>query len=309
MKAIHLLVPLSLGVALTALAADITIPPPPPGYAAGGAPPPPAYRAAPDSPYFIEIKGGFFTSKGSKERKEPLLRNLVNVLREHFPDANFVVSPEVMEVVVEELKLRDASLRDTLEALSVASGGRFVWEKRLPRPTGYGVPGAGGMPRVDPTTGLPLPPTEPAVEVDEYGLFVLRSPDAPPDIRRTVMAFNLAGYLQAKGKSDPKGADEAIDQVRQIIAQTLDALTAGRPTPRPSAEFKFHPGASLLVVIGPPEAIEVAHQVVNALPGQMPQGTTVSSEGYTWQLGNVIMGGSNVPPGQITIRPANKAAK
>src|SRR5207253_2133873 len=67
--------------------------------------------------------------------------------------------------------------------------------------------------------------------------------------------------------TDPKEtrAQESLAQIQHIIAETMSALHPGNDE---VPKFQFHPGASILVVIGSREAVDVARKVVNALPGQ-----------------------------------------
>jgi len=208
------------------------------------------------SAYDLEIVNGVL--RGYKGEETAKLGHVVDFLREQFPVANIVLSPGLADVPIADLKLRAGGLIDYLEALSVASGNRFSWERAGAQP-----------PAVDPTTGLPVPnqPFDP-----NAGLFVLRQPNPTPETERNVEVFNLTGYFEQlgdKGKSEWKNG---LTQIEEIIASTLTRLQEARAAgPGASLEkpsFEFHSGANLLIVIGSNEALNVARRVVNALQGQ-----------------------------------------
>jgi len=93
-------------------------------------------------------------------------------------------------------------------------------------------------------------------------MYLLESLHGPEE--RRVEVFNLAGYL-AKGGGTEK-ADKDIDSLLKIVGDTIKAFDDKIAEPK----FQFYPDAKLLIVIGSPRAIEVARQVVDALPGQPP---------------------------------------
>src|SRR5207248_148278 len=105
---------------------------------------------------------------------EPTLANVVDALRERYNEANIVLSPGLAKLKISDLKLRGGRLMENLEAIRVASGGKFDW-------TSPGVQGGPAM--VDPATGLPA---SAAVVEPNTGLFILRDPAPTPETERMV---------------------------------------------------------------------------------------------------------------------------
>jgi hypothetical protein len=206
--------------------------------------------------YDLVIINGKLLRPGSKV--EATLGNVVDALGDRYKDANIVLSQGLAKVKIADLKLRAGRLADELEGLRVASGDRFV-VRGPDAPTGP----------IDPTTGLPAPANSGA------GLFVLQE---VPTTDRMVEAFNLGPYLdwlRAQRKDGALNENQlrlSIQEVENIITGTLSEFKEGANGDKPL--FEYHSGASLLVVIGSHEAVEIARKIVNALPG-MPT---------TWQL-------------------------
>ncbi len=273
------------------------------------------------SPYQLEIGEGFFRLNGmtrmdNGRAMEPTLANVVDALRDLWPEANIALAPEVSKLKMADLKLRSAGgLSEALEALRVASGYRFEWRR--------GLPNTGG-PMIDPATGLPGPAVggESSLYILDLGIDPQRNP--LERARRMVQVFNMSGYLEhvlAEGQnlaingdtqradgtlaaktageavnelmkrvnrfgsaaSGPLGAEEAQNSVRKRVDQnlaeiektvleTLDSLGGGNVSDNDRPHFQFHPGTGLLIVTGPPDAIEVARKVVTALAGQSSVG-------------------------------------
>ena len=234
--------------------------------------PEPASGESRSPAYDLEVKEGFVVSGGPHARKATAsLANVIDAVRDRYPNANVVIAPGLANMSISDLKLRTSSISEELEAIRVASGGKFEWS---------GAPG-----HLDPRTGLPAGSDE-----NDKGLFTLREPTSP-ESQRVVEAFNIGGYLQSaredeedatpgnpdqpryKKKSKEfrdRRANEMLEQLKMIILDTISALhpaTDGEPN------FQFHRGANLLVIIGSRDALDVARKVVNALPGQssLPQ--------------------------------------
>lgn len=230
--------------------------PVPPGYAQ------PASQGPRTSPYLLDI------SNGTLHHGNPVpatLGNVVSALREMWPDSNIAVAPDLAGVRIEDLKLRSVTeLPDALDALRVASGYRFEWRRNS---------AAGSM---NPATGLPVPGA-----ASQYSLYVLDlgldSQGKPlGHARRIVEAFNMSRYLDERirlGKSPvdkatfDQMANECLGQIERIIRQTLESLKGDYLTQSDHPDFQYHPGTGLLIVIGTPEAIDVARKVLTALPG------------------------------------------
>ena len=223
--------------------------------------------------YDLWIADGIFLCRGKKF--EPTLGNVVDALRERYPDANIALAPGLAALKIADLKLRAGQLSDELEAIRVASGSKFEWIA-----PGSGWPNMNPAPAVDPTTGLSIPP--PPAESRNNGLFVLR--EAPPtqSNERTVEAFNLSGYIQwltgkDKATADTdrreKAAEQSLRDIEKIVLETIDTFKQGNLNSQDQPRFQFHRGANLLVAIGTRETVEIVRKVVNALPGQTEAGS------------------------------------
>jgi hypothetical protein len=89
---------------------------------------------------------------------------------------------------------------------------------------------------------------------------------------RSFEVFNLSGYfthltIQESHLLDEKDKSAKVQEIEEIINSTLKELQGDAKN---SAYFAFHPGTSLLVVIGPASTISVAHKIINALPSTDP---------------------------------------
>jgi hypothetical protein len=211
--------------------------------------------------YDLKIEEGQLIRAGTKV--DATLANVVDALRDRYTEANIIFSPGLAKLKVGDLKLRAGWLGEELQAVRVASGEKFEVE----------TPGGPAPQQIDPTTSLPLA----AARSINAGLFVLRQSVPPAQRHRVVEAFNIGPYLDwlrlqpkdgnSKGKEDDYGPQE----LKMIIMDTIggftnDGDTADRPV------FQYHPGASLLIVIGNTDAVEIARKIVNALPGMSSTG-------------------------------------
>jgi hypothetical protein len=115
-------------------------------------------------------------------------------------------------------------------------------------------------PAINPTTGLPE-----VLPISEFPLFVL-TPNLQPSDATQVEVFNLTPYFQQQGEPDKKEIDENLKQIQEIILFTLDGMAVSEREGRPN--FRFHPGANLLVVIGGPQSLEITRKVIGALQSQ-----------------------------------------
>ena len=237
------------------------------------------------SPYLLEIEGGWLL-QSTGDKREATLENVVELLRElelsrSGAPANIVLSPDLPKIKIANLKLAATTLTQELEALRVASGERFAWS------TGV------GPQSIDPATGLPIhnAPTIPGAEMqNQTPLYILRP---APDAGRgplLVEAFSLAGYFESRRKSDNEDAyqvmvDQEIKQIEQIVTETAEIYAAlrrelkGESARASTPNLRFHRGANLLVVIGEPEAVEVAAKVIGALPGVKHSGSPAGIPG------------------------------
>jgi hypothetical protein len=218
--------------------------------------------------YDLEIVNGSIVRVGStSDKQEATLGNVIDAVRQRYPDANVAMSPGLSRLKISDLKLRTRSIWEDLEAIRVASGGKFDWSG--PSSPMFGRPSFPDPARV----------TEGQVDTS-VGLFTLREA-VTPERERSVEAFNIGPYLQheetkeiagpGQGASgdQPKAIaasrEKRLAEVEQIILETIGALHDEEiEKPR----FQFHRGANLLIVIGSREAVEVARKIVSALPGQ-----------------------------------------
>ena len=107
------------------------------------------------------------------------------------------------------------------------------------------------------------------------------------DSGRQSQVFNLTDYLNPDGKADDKTIHEKLASLTDIIYKTLKDLDpAFSDAVQP--HYQFHEGANLLVVIGTPEDLTVANQVVNAL--QPPDGNPRE------KMSNIAASGPNDDP-------------
>jgi len=208
-------------------------------------------------------------SGGSHARKATAsLANVIDAVRDRYSEVNIVIAPGLGNLPISDLKLRTSSISEELEAIRVASGGKFECS------------GGSGNGAVDPTTGLPI-----VSGFKNQGLFTLREPTAPEN-QRVVEAFNIGPYLQSAGEDEENStpdkpghlgdkkeskelrdrrSNERLEQLKKIILETISAL---HPNSTEQPNFQFHHGANLLVIIGSRDTLDVSRKVVNAMPGQ-----------------------------------------
>lgn len=217
---------------------------------------PPATSSVPKSSgYNLEIVDGKLILPGGKV--EATLGNVVEALRDHYAEANIVVAPGLARLRVADLKLRAGRLLDELEGLRVATSHEFEIQS----------PSVAAS-TIDPTTGLPREGAKP-----NAGLFMLRENQSTGARERVVEAFNIGPYLNwitankhvdaaQKRESEQDALHEVIEMIQETIMQFKgDIGDAEQPSCR------YHPGATLLVVIGRMDSVEIARKIVNALPG------------------------------------------
>jgi hypothetical protein len=102
-----------------------------------------------------------------------------------------------------------------------------------------------------------------------------------------VEAFNIGPYLtwlrlriQPNDEAQKRSTeDQALDEIGNIIQHTIsdfkgDSGDGDRPT------WQYHRGATLLVVIGNIESVEIARKIVNALPGMSAVADNARARNY-----------------------------
>jgi hypothetical protein len=228
-----------------------------------------AAATAPSPAYDLEIKDGLLVWNGAKRKDnanqvQANLHNVVDLLRELHPDANFAVSPGLAETVIADLKMRTSSVEEKLEVIRIASGSEFLWRNAHAT-------------SIDPKTGLPaMPGNQPSPP-----LYVLDALPAQAKSGLQVEAFNISTYIKAfntypspsNGKEDDP--QKRLDQIERMVLETvkeyeiMSHVVNSKAKSMRSPSIKFHPGANLVIVIGEPEAVAVAAKVIGALPGAL----------------------------------------
>ena len=171
------------------------------------------------------------------------IANLAKYLSVADTNGNLNVSPSAAEIEIKDLKLRGADIDEVLNAVSTATDGA--------------VHGKGG------------------IDVDGRYHFAFEVFNGQVKPGRTLEVFNMSGFIANVWVSVPiekrdSATQSEFDAMESLIAETLDSLYPNDPQRAAHPEFKFHKGTKLLIVIGTPEAIDVARKVINAWPGQSP---------------------------------------
>lgn len=206
--------------------------------------------------------------KDNQSEVKATIANVVDLLRELFPEANFIVSPGIGEMVVSDLKLRNANAEEALRAVCLATGPMVAWRNDSAVP-----------PLIDPVTGLPTVGS-PGSKKPMYVLYEnpagqVYSPKPKPQIE----AFSIGDYLAANLAGITNAADRAarIDQIlselhdmvsetTQLYQKVQEQMDRSSKSSGGIASMRFHPNAGLLVVTGDPDAVFVASKVLGALP-------------------------------------------
>jgi len=225
-------------------------------------------NAAPSPSYDLEIKDGILTWSGAKRKDnarsvQATLENVVDLLREQHPEANFAVSSVLGSTVIADLKMRTSSVEDNLEGIRIAGGSQFVW-----RPASA----------INPQTGLPGTRENPGPN-----LYVLDALPATAKPGLQVEAFHLGEHfkyvygsqaLATNNETAQKLIEEQIDRIQQMVLGTVDeyrtishASNISKTKSLQAPSIRFHRGANLAVIIGESEAVAVAAKVLGALPG------------------------------------------
>ena len=159
---------------------------------------------------------------------EATLQNVSEVLRDIYPNVNITLAPGLENLIIGDLKLRLSSMRLN----------DVLQAMELASGAKFSVRGS--------QTSFLLAPAQ------QQG-------------SRKTEVFNLSTFLQGLEERDERSVGVAVEQVKELILQTYAELKP-KETTQPS--FQFHSGANLLIMIGEPEALEVATKVVNALQPQ-----------------------------------------
>lgn len=165
------------------------------------------------------------------------VRDVIAFLRQQVPDANIVLSAEVGDIRISELKLRNVTLTQALWALQWATNGEVVI-----------YPPSGANP----------------------GLFTVRntvSKKANPRLENVTRVFLLPPWPEADLDKDLAAMLDAVNHLFSLARNARSAAgetdTALKP---PSLEA--HRPTRLLLVAGTRESVELAAEVIVALQGK-----------------------------------------
>ena len=193
--------------------------------------------------YDIVIEDGvLFRTPGHSPSGNATLTEVVKRLREIHPEANIVLSPDLRDAPVGDIKLHANNLGQELDALEVASANTFTWS--FPQGAQAG-----------PETLYRIMPTEPK----------------PAATSARVEVFNLTGYLTrlCRLHMDQLGDDESFEKFKMEQAKTAQSVVnqtiadmGGGAGP---LTYEFHAGANLLIVMGSMDSLGVAQTVLNGL--------------------------------------------
>jgi hypothetical protein len=145
---------------------------------------------------------------------------------------NIVVAPAAKGVQIKDLKLRSADMAAVVEAAELA--------------TDEAVHGGA-------STGK-----------NNWHFVALPQKDAV----RKVEVFNISLYINSLGNPSNDEVQKKLQDLEDLIHRTLAELHEHDSKQPPAPQVSFHPGTSMLIVIGSPEDIEVTRKFINALPGQ-----------------------------------------
>ena len=154
----------------------------------------------------------------------------IEMLRENYPQYTYVLAPGISDLPLGELKLRSASLQQLANAIGVVGNGNV------------NCIADGGTLYVSLGTGKSMVMME---------------------------AFNIGPFMDSH-RDKPEALDRLLADLPKMILETCDMMKEADPALTQgaySAKFKFYPGAKLFIVVGTPDAIEVADHIIGALNG------------------------------------------
>lgn len=171
-----------------------------------------------------EVPGGGKRISGEFEQVQ--VSEIIQHLRETFPDINFVLAPPAGSLTV-TMHMRNVTLEGMLQALVLAANEEILCEQM------------------------------------EENLFLIRPAERVRQ-KAHLMAFNLAPYLQGRTEEEIPEALQALEELLQISWQMLEHADENRRG-IPHPQLKIHEKTSLLLVVGREEQLEVISQVIQAL--------------------------------------------
>ena len=234
------------------------------------------------------------------------LTEVVVWLEKSFPEVNFVLPQRLMELnPTVFLRMRAAGLRDVLEAINIATDGVVLSEVRSPTlvalrlrvepapsaPVPFGQPPLpiGVAPQMPPpelavASGVPTAPPPPEMLPPTGVAAVAPMPDpgqglgvddgrARPGVasETSLPTYRVINLRENLHMSDPKKIADLLEATRQITDQALKIMAGDSPEThriQPLKSFAYHEGSGVLVIIGQPEAIGLAMEVILNVRGQ-----------------------------------------
>ncbi len=185
----------------------------------------------------LKIENGAVWSHASgqwQKKGDATLGTAVKALEDIYPQATIAMNPKLQSLKLADLQVRASDPEADLEALRAACGSQFDLDLSRRGMSLYA-----------------LAPNE-----------VFEREKQQATGAKEIQVFSLTGYLEQRDKdADPA---KMVDQLQGVINETIGDLDDSIAPPK----FRFHKDANLLVVIGTPQAIDVAGKVISALPGQ-----------------------------------------
>lgn len=251
---------------------------------AGDSNPPPApFGGGGGGKFDILIEGGVIYYPGGGGNKPATLGPVIeHIFRARYPQASFVVAPDLTNVPVADLKLAHLAATEGANEISTA-----LQAVRLATGNAFSV-----------TTS------------PNSGVYFLNASQRAPALKRTVAAFNVSRlgrdsgalaadlqrtsmdldmrrsefgeqnpqvkqmqmqvkFLQEELQQDFQVKEERVNMAREQVLKTLATLhLPGSP------EFDYNPNMKLLVVVGTEDQLEVTRTILNALLDTPPSPRT-----------------------------------
>jgi len=189
------------------------------------------------------------------------LSEVVNKLRQDFPELNFIVKEKARSEVV-FLILRSVTLEEFLKAIEPATEGRVrvIWPTNTDDRLIIFDKGQ-RFTEVDPSTGLPT----------HYGF----------GDQKICRVFNLSRYLE---RATDKGIDAAIKEIVDSLETAWSMLREANGDQEDIPKLNIHRGTKLLIAVGRREDLDILEQVVKELQGSASGPTEIMSKPAYYQL-------------------------
>ena len=246
----------------------------PPGYSNG----PVQMTGGPS--FDLEVRNGGL-NRSSGKTDSATVGHLVDVLQEKVTNFNVIVPPDVAGVPLSDFKLRGVTLVTVLNILPSITDNK-VQARTLVGAARGRRGGPGVLPSAVPylQTGgvyrLELIPPDNSPNGADSGSGSTAAINSPASARQLAV-FNISGYiahLAQHGKADEKALGIELMGVEDMVGNSLERLKGLTLTPDERPQFEVHYGASIMIVIGSQQAIDVATKIINALPGELDNGAS-----------------------------------